>query len=95
MISCLFILTLRLFAAGCGGAEQVELVRAVNPATVAGDYNPDSEELDALAAKLLPRDYNRVTNRPPPSALSYNSVVYAPGRAPPPPAAVCVSGVCE
>jgi hypothetical protein len=76
-------------------AEQVELVRAVNPATVAGDYDPDVEELDALAAKLLPRDYNRVTNRPPPSALSYNSVVYAPGRGPPPPPAVCVSGVCE
>ena len=60
-------------------------MRAVNPAGVPGDANPGTAELDALATTLLPRDYNRVTNRPPPSALSYNSIVYKAGRGPPPP----------
>lgn len=52
----------------------VEVVKVYPPEK----FNPEisEDELDMLADSLLPKDYNRVINRPPPSALSYNSVVY-------------------
>lgn len=50
----------------------VEVVRVIP----AEGTDPESMDLVALATELLPPDYNRAINKPPPSALSYNSIVY-------------------
>mmetsp|Transcript_9184 Transcript_9184/g.18995 ORF Transcript_9184/g.18995 Transcript_9184/m.18995 type:complete len:157 (-) Transcript_9184:183-653(-) len=51
---------------------EIEMVRVALPPGV----DPDTMDLDEVAAKLLPQNYNQTINRPPPSALSYNSIVY-------------------
>eukprot|EP00959_Pyramimonas_sp_CCMP1952_P200169 4186494-Pyramimonas_sp.AAC.1 len=53
----------------CGPYGQVRV--AIPPGV-----DVDAMDLDEVAAKLLPGNYNQTINRPPPSALSYNSVVY-------------------
>eukprot|EP00242_Pyramimonas_sp_CCMP2087_P010163 CAMPEP_0198207686 /NCGR_PEP_ID=MMETSP1445-20131203/11119_1 /TAXON_ID=36898 /ORGANISM="Pyramimonas sp., Strain CCMP2087" /LENGTH=310 /DNA_ID=CAMNT_0043880811 /DNA_START=133 /DNA_END=1068 /DNA_ORIENTATION=- len=53
---------------------EVELVRVGLPGGL--EDTIDAMDLDAAAAAMLPERYNQAVNRPPPSALSYNSIVY-------------------